>query len=66
MLFIYHHAKTNSKISSVLWFHVPQPPGNDPDQTPEIPPMTPPDEGIELPPREEPFPFQEPEKPVRH
>lgn len=66
MSFVSHHVEISPIGSPVFWFHVPQPPGNDPDQAPEIPPMTPPDEGIELPPREEPAPFQEPEKPVRH
>lgn len=44
--------------------HVPEPPGSDPDQTPEIPPQLPPDEDIDLPPREDPAPVRDPEKPM--
>lgn len=45
--------------------HVPEPPGRDPEETPEIPPPLPPDEDIDLPPREDPAPVRDPEQPVR-
>ncbi len=45
--------------------HVPEPPGRDPDQAPEIPPPRQPDEDIDLPPRENPAPVRDPEQPIR-
>lgn len=45
--------------------HVPEPPGHDPDQTPDIPPPRRPDEDIDLPPREDPAPVRDPEPPVQ-
>lgn len=43
--------------------HVPEPPGHDPDQPPDIPPPGRPEEDIDLPPRESPEPLRDPEKP---
>lgn len=47
----------------IMRFHVPDPPGSDPEQTPEIPPPQRDDEDIDLPPREDPAPVRDPEKP---
>lgn len=43
--------------------HVPEPPGQDPDNLPEIPPPQQPEEDIDLPPREDPPPVREPDRP---
>lgn len=45
--------------------HVPEPPGHDPDKTPDIPPPRRPEEDIDLPPREDPTPVHEPEEPPK-
>lgn len=44
--------------------HVPEPPGQDPNQPPEIPPPSPPDDDVDLPPREIPEPIQDPKTPA--
>lgn len=43
--------------------HVPEPPGHDPDKTPDIPPPRRPEEDIDLPPREDTPPVRDPEQP---
>lgn len=43
--------------------HIPEPPGRDPDQPPDIPPPRRPEEDIDLPPRETPPPVRDPESP---
>ena len=58
------HENPGRSYLKALHAHVPEPPGRDPDQTPEIPPPMPPDEDIDLPPREDPAPIRDPEKPA--
>lgn len=43
--------------------HIPEPPGHDPDQPPDIPPPRRHEEDIDLPPRETPPPVRDPENP---
>lgn len=60
-----HPAALGGTHLGTLRGHVPEPPGRDPDQTPDIPPPRRPDEDIDLPPREDPAPVRDPEEP-RH
>lgn len=70
-MFVFFSARPSSRhqwhdglaSAQAQWAHVPEPPGSDPDQTPEIPPPLAPDEDIDLPPREDPAPIRDPEQP---
>lgn len=57
------HDTLDYGLQAAVYAHVPEPPGRDPEQPPDIPPPRPPDEDIDLPPREDPSPVRDPEKP---